>query len=260
MNEHDNSLPFDDELPGFSDIASDAEAEAEPASSPESERQQAPLADSQAESHSEDNQAYLQQNAQATSTNPFERIPAALSAAIYRDLTYGRVIGKNIYDELKSELIGNPLFTLLFNEQLHFTQLYQHLGYELVLDASGEFFYIRELLDDGLDEADENAFKTQVVLLLLGRFYSRSGRDLALLAMADVGLDENDIRQLERESEYLDILRAAKFQKGWNEALEFLVTRRFAWRVGEKRYFISDAGNAFLSRLLEAYQRREQES
>ena len=189
----------------------------------------------------------------------FDEINAKMSALIYRDFVQGKVITKRAYDTLRSEYKDNPQYTLLFNHQNHFNKLYQHIGSELVLDESGEFYYIREVGDEGADEADENAFKIQVVLLILGRYFSRSGRDLELLTLPDIGIDEADMTALNEDPEYPDILRAARFKNGIQEALDFITSRCFAYKTGNKRYFLSDAGNAFLLRLVSAYEKNNLE-
>tara|TARA_R110001592_G_scaffold25598_2_gene97117 strand:+ start:16048 stop:16647 length:600 start_codon:yes stop_codon:yes gene_type:complete len=194
-------------------------------------------------------------NLEQSNLNSFDEIDAKMSSLIYRDFAQGKVITKRAYDTLRAEYKDNPQYTLLFNNESHFKKLYQHIGSELILDDSGEFYYIREMGDDGADEADENAFKIQVVLLILGRYFSRSGRDLELLSMPDMGLDEVDITALNDDPEYTDILRAARFKNGTQEALDFITSRNFAYKVGDKRYFLSDAGNTFLLRLLSVYEK-----
>lgn len=187
----------------------------------------------------------------------FDRVDAKASAQIYRDFTQGKVITKRTYDALRAEYKDNPQFTILFNHETHFKKLYQHIGSELILDESGEFYYLREVGDAGADEADENAFKIQVVLLVLGRYFSRSGRDLELLCLPDMGISGEDIDYLNDDTEYADILRAARFKNGMFEALEFITSRCFAYKVGDKRYFLSDAGSAFLIRLVTAYEKND---
>lgn len=194
-------------------------------------------------------------NLEHSSLDSFDEIDAKMSALIYRDFAQGKVINKRTYDTLRAEYKDNPQYTLLFNNESHFKKLYQHIGSELILDDSGEFYYIREVSDEVADEADENAFKIQVVLLILGRYFSRSGRDLELLSMPDMGLDETDILALYDDPEYTDILRAARFKNGIQEALDFITSRNFSYKVGDKRYFLSDAGNTFLYRLISAYEK-----
>jgi len=185
--------------------------------------------------------------------NDFELIKIADSTSIYRDLTAGKIIPKQIYHDLRSELIDNPNYTLLFKHQSHFHQLYLHIGFELILDESGEFFYIKEAQDIENNEADENAFKVQVILMLLGRYYARSGRDLENIGKIDLGLNANDLKILSQNEEYNDILTTTKQSGGWGKAMEFLRFRNFAHKTGEDRYFLGSAGMSFLYKLVDEY-------
>ncbi len=184
----------------------------------------------------------------------FDRISAKQSTEIYQQLTQGKVILKQDYKELQNSIEENPLFTLLFNKESHFSSLYQHIGYQLAFNNEGDFYYLRELLEQGVDEANTNAFKIQVVLLLIGRYFSGTGRNLELLFTLDVGLDEKDIDELKTNNEYAELLKTARFTKGWDEALGFLEKRNFAFKTGLSSYFISDAGKAFLLQLVELYE------
>lgn len=186
-------------------------------------------------------------------SNDFNLIKIAESATIYRDLTAGKVIPKQIYHDLRSELIDNQSYTLLFKHQSHFQQLYQHIGFELVLDESGEFFYIKDAQDLDSNEADENAFKVQVILMLLGRYYARSGRDLENIGKIDLGVNADDLKTLAQNDEYNDILMTAKLSGSWEKAMEFLVARNFAHKTGSDRYFLNMAGMSFLYRLVDEY-------
>lgn len=185
--------------------------------------------------------------------NDFNLIAIADSTSIYRDFVAGKVIPKQLYHELRSELIDNENYTLLFKYQSHFHQLYQHIGFELVLDESGEFFYIKDAQDLENNEADENAFKVQVILMLLGRYYARSGRDLDNIGKIDLGINAGDLKALSQNDEYIDILTTAKLSGGWNKAMEFISFRNFAHKTGADRYFLNLAGMSFLYRLVDDY-------
>ncbi|NOQ94787.1 MAG: hypothetical protein GQ547_09170 [Methylophaga sp.] len=185
--------------------------------------------------------------------NDFDLIKIDESAFIYRELTAGKIIPKQIYHDLRSELVDNQSYTLLFKHQSHFNQLYLHIGYALVLDESGEFFYIKDAQDLESNEADENAFKVQVILMLLGRHYARTGRDLEHIGEIDLGLNADDLKALSLNDEYTDILMTAKLSGGWGKAMEFLVSRNFAHKTGAERYFLNVAGVSFLYRLVDEY-------
>lgn len=184
----------------------------------------------------------------------FERILPRDSVAVYREFMAGRVIPRDIYHPDRSELVDNPLYNILYNNLSHFHLLYEHLGYDLVFNEKGAFFFLRESTDEETDEHDENAFRVQVILLILGRYFARSGRDIEYLGRVDAGLREDDINAIAGEDEYLEILRAARFEKGVAEALDYLIKRNFLFKSGASQYFLSSAGMFFLDELVNEYE------
>jgi len=190
----------------------------------------------------------------AAPVGSFEQILPAHSAAIYREFQAGRVIVRDLWDNNCSELRANPLYNLLYNHLSHFRTFYEHLGSELVFNETGAFFFLKESSDDESEEHDENAFRVQVVLLLIGRYFARSGRDLDYLGRPDAGLNEQDLEAMAGDDEYQDILRAARFEKGLTEALDYLEKRNLVFRAGAGRYFFSSAGLYFLGQLVQEYE------
>lgn len=186
--------------------------------------------------------------------SPFDDILPAHSAAIYREFQAGRVIVRELWDSHRSERVANPLYNLLYNHLSHFRTFYEHLGSELVFSENGAFFFLKESSDDESEEHDENAFRVQVVLLLIGRYFARSGRDLDYLGRSDAGLNDQDLAAMAADEEYQDILRAARFDKGLAEALEYLDKRNLAFRAGAGHYFLSTAGMYFLEQLVQEYE------
>ena len=187
-------------------------------------------------------------------TSSFDQILPAHSAAIYREFQAGRVIVRDVWDANRSELRANPLYNLLYNHLSHFRTFYEHLGSELVFNETGSFFFLKESSDDESEEHDENAFRVQVVLLLIGRYFARSGRDLDYLGRPEAGLNEQDLANLAADEDYQDILRAARFEKGLSEALDYLEKRNLVSRSGAGRYFLSSAGMYFLDQLVQEYE------
>ncbi|WP_204355700.1 condensin complex protein MksE [Marinobacter bohaiensis] len=187
----------------------------------------------------------------------FDRIAPAQSAALFRELAAGKVIVRDVYNLNRAELEANPLYNLLYNHLAHFRTFYEHLGSELVFNENGAFFYLRENTDDESEEHDENAFRVQVCLLLIGRYFARSGRDLEYLGRPDAGLRDEDVDALAADEEYREMLRAARFEKGIAEALDYLGKRQLLFRTGPKRFFLSSAGMHFLQQLVAAYEARE---
>ncbi|MGP9834074.1 condensin complex protein MksE [Marinobacter sp. NSM] len=190
----------------------------------------------------------------AAPVGSFEQILPAHSTAIYREFQAGRVVVRDVWDNNRSELRANPLYNLLYNHLSHFRTFYEHLGSELVFNETGAFFFLKESSDDESEEHDENAFRVQVALLIIGRYFARSGRDLDYLGRADAGLNEQDLKAMAGDDEYQDILRAARFEKGLAEALDYLEKRNLVFRAGAGRYFLSSAGLYFLGQLVQEYE------
>ncbi|MDG5499182.1 hypothetical protein [Marinobacter sp. BGYM27] len=188
------------------------------------------------------------------SSSSFEQILPAHSAAIYREFQAGRVIVRDSWDSNRSELRANPLYNLLYNHLSHFRTFYEHLGSELVFNETGAFFFLKESSDDESEEHDENAFRVQVILLIIGRYFARSGRDLDYLGRPDAGLNEQDLEALTGDEEYQEILRAARFEKGVPEALDYLEKRNLLFRPGTGRCFLSSAGFYFLQELVREFE------
>jgi len=188
------------------------------------------------------------------SSSTYDEILPAESAAIYREFQAGRVIVRDVWDSNRSELRANRFYNLLYNHLSHFRTLYEHLGSELVFNETGAFFYLKESSDEEGDEHDENAFRVQVILLLIGRFFARSGRDLDYLGRPDAGLNEQDLAALAGDEEYQEILRTARFDKGFSEALDYLDKRNLLFRSGAGRCFLSSAGLFFLQELVREYE------
>ena len=197
---------------------------------------------------------YAENNLNEPQASSFDQILPAHSAAIYREFQAGRVVVRDVWDANRSELRANPLYNLLYNHLSHFRTFYEHLGSELVFNETGSFFFLKESSDDENEEHDENAFRVQVVLLLIGRYFARSGRDLDYLGRPEAGLNEQDLANLGADEEYQDILRAARFEKGLSEALDYLEKRNLVFRSGAGRYFLSSAGMYFLGQLVQEYE------
>lgn len=192
--------------------------------------------------------------ANSQTSSSFEQILPAQSAAIYREFQAGRVIVRDVWDSNRSELRANALYNLLYNHLSHFRTFYEHLGSELVFNETGAFFFLKESSDDENEEHDENAFRVQVILLLIGRYFARSGRDLEYLGRSDGGLNEKDLTALSEDEEYQEILRAARFEKGVPEALDYLDKRNLLFRTGAGRCFLSSAGLYFLQEMVREFE------
>lgn len=188
--------------------------------------------------------------------NPNETMDALnhnISARIYQRFTQGKVITKLRYDKLKSSHYEDKDFTYLFRYMSAFTLLYKLIGKELEYNAKGAFFYINNFADSEVDEADEHALKTQSILLILGRYFEMSGRNIDSLSADALGFNSKDIDSLSENDEYKSICKALKFAS-WQKAIEYLVNRGFAFDTSANHYFLSSAGKAFLEAVIDAHE------
>lgn len=95
-----------------------------------------------------------------------------------------------------------------------------------------------------------------MALLIIGRYFAQSGRDLQYLEFPAVGLRENDIATIAKDDEYTMMLRSAEFKEGIEAALSFLRNRGFLFETGVNRYIPSPAGMYFLEKLIGVYQEK----
>ena len=144
-----------------------------------------------------------------------------ISARIYQRFTQGKIINRLGYNILKSQAYEDKDYTYLFRYVDEFTLLYKLIGKELEYNAKGEFFYINNLSDSELDEADEHALKTQSILLILGRHFEITGRSIHNLSVDSLGFNDKDIADISANDEYKAIAKALKFANWHNRGFAF---------------------------------------
>lgn len=118
--------------------------------------------------------------------SPFSQINMAKSQQIYATFVNGKVITKQVYDLYQQSFLDSSLYTELYNNLDHFTQLYLHIGYTLNFNVEGEFFYISR--SEAEEDADTNATKIQAMLLIIARYWVDKGFDLDDLMTPVIGL------------------------------------------------------------------------
>ena len=185
-------------------------------------------------------------------TLALERLNQDISSRIYQRFTQGKIITRMGYNKLTSTAFEDTDYTYLFRFVDEFRLLYKLIGKELEYNSNGEFFYINNLGDSELDEADEHALKTQAILLILGRYFEMTGRSLHNLSVDSLGFNDKDIAEITKNDEYKSICKALKFAS-WQKAVEYLVNRGFAFENSSNHYFLSSAGKAFCDGVIEAH-------
>ena len=183
-------------------------------------------------------------------TVSFSQINMLKSQKIYATFVNGKVITKQFYDIYQQSFIENTLYTELFNNLEHFTQLYQHIGYYLNFNVEGEFFYISR--SEVEEDADTNATKIQAILLMIARYWVDKGFDLDDLATPVIGLNRSALDDIAEQAIYNDIRHALGIET-WDKAMTYLMDRNFLYLCGDKHYVLSSAGMYFLNRHVEKY-------
>ena len=183
----------------------------------------------------------------------FKDVDHEKSAKIFRELSSGKVITREKFSLVDNDLVDNDMYSVLFRHMDHFKTFYKHLGYELVFNDTRHFFFIRKLSDDEDRDYNRNAFKIQVMLLILGRYFAQTGRDLKYLESPSIGIKPEDVKAIKQVDEYMMMLKGADFKDGPDAAIPFLKDRGFLFEVGTNRYIVSPAGMYFLDLLVEQY-------
>lgn len=191
---------------------------------------------------------------QLESKSTFEAVDPEISAKIFKELTSGKLVNREKWDIIQNDFVDNKLYTCLFNNLDHFQSFYQHMGYDLVFNDVNQFFYLRKYMEGDDKDYNRNAFKIQVTLLILGRYFAQSGRDLKWMASPSVGIQSDDIAAIKANEEYSMMFKAAEFKDGPDLAIPFLNDRGFLFETGTNRYIVSPAGMHFINLLIQNYE------
>ncbi len=185
---------------------------------------------------------------------PFSQINMVKSQQIYTTFVNGKVITKQGYNLYQQRFIESPLYTELYNNLEHFTQLYLHIGFTLNFNVEGEFFYISR--SETEEDADTNATKIQAMLLIIARYWVDKGFDLDDLTTPVIGLGRSALEEIAEHAIYDDI-RQALGMETWDKALNYLADRNFLYPCGDKHYVLSSAGMHFLNLHVDKYSQEQ---
>lgn len=174
-------------------------------------------------------------------------IQSERSQAIYNDLINGRIINKFYLNREDNQLIPNADYSEVFSNLEDYTELYRHIGFELVFRDS--FFFIRDLHLG--DTYKEMAIKIQVTLLILARKITEAGFGYELLENENAGLSIQQLEEISEDDEVKQLILAAKLGKKnlYEVVKDVLLERRIMQRNIHQRYVLSDAGKYFFQQL-----------
>lgn len=182
--------------------------------------------------------------------NTFIEASHELSKEIYQCFYGSSVINRLEYSASKANFHNNPLYQELIINCNHYTHLYFHLGYQLVHDEQGKYFYIKALNSNESDDEDfdEISLKILAVLTIVSRLATSRGQVLSTLGLPVVGVTANDLSSL-NEDESLPILQSLKL-KSSEDAIDFLRKRGFAFKVDSKRHVLSHGAVVLVEALI----------
>lgn len=168
-------------------------------------------------------------------------IDKSLSQQIYRELMNGRVINEQAYQN-DGSMHADVLYEELFNNyDSDYREMYENLGYELVL--RDRFAFCRSL--DESDVYSDVAMKIQSLLMVLARGIQELGYDFELLTTHEAGVNDALMQQLETD-EKRDLLQACGLKKALkDEVKNVLEIRNIAYRNAKNALVLTAAGCGF---------------
>lgn len=168
-----------------------------------------------------------------------------LSIELYGQLMYGKMINRTV--SIDGGLKSNPYFEEVLNNFDHYRNLYDLIGYELVMRDG--FAFIRTT--DGTDAKDDLARNIQGLLLVLFRGTLELGFTMDVLLKDSAGLSNIHIEEIGKGEDKVEVLIACGMKSGvLMEHVKKLETRAITYRNGKGNLVLSESGAAFFTDLL----------
>lgn len=170
-----------------------------------------------------------------------------MSVDIYGQFMNGKMVNRNV--SIDGELKSNPFFEEVMNNHDHYQNLYDLIGYELVMRDG--FAFIRTT--DSNDVREELVRTIQGVLLVLFRGVMELGFTMDVLLKDSAGLSNLHIEEIGKAQDKIEVLMACGMKTGTLlEHIRKLELRSIAYRNGKGNLVLSESGAAFFSDLLSA--------
>lgn len=184
----------------------------------------------------------------------FANANAELSRQIYKLFCNKCVINKKVYRESSANFADSELYNELIENLNHYKQLYSHIGYKLIHDSQGEYFYCKLVVEsDELEESfDETSLKLMAILSLFAKIATQRQQSLSTLSEPIQGITIADLELIDNTDEMLNIIKALKL-KNATDALELLKKSGFAFRVLSNKHVLSKGAMVMIDTLVEHY-------
>jgi len=170
-----------------------------------------------------------------------------MSVEIYGQFMNGKMVNRNV--SIDGELKSNPFFEEVMNNHDHYQNLYDLIGYELVMRDG--FAFIRTT--ESNDVREELVRTIQGVLLVLFRGVMELGFTMDVLLKDSAGLSNLHIEEIGKAQDKIEVLLACGMKTGTLlEHIRKLELRSIAYRNGKGNLVLSESGAAFFNDLLSA--------
>jgi len=126
------------------------------------------------------------------------------------------------------------------------------MGFDLLYQPSGEFYYIRDCNDSDNEETDDNTLKIQAILLFMGRHYTKTA-DIDQLVDPTHGFRPEHVNSIKEDDDLSSALVALRLES-WPKAINYLLSKDLIFQLGEDHYVFSGAAMEFLKNLMRSYQ------
>lgn len=168
-------------------------------------------------------------------------IDKALSQKIFRELFNGRIIN-DLYYATDGSMQSDPLYEELFkNYDSYYREMYDNIGYELVLSKG--FVFVRANEND--DQLSDVAMKIHALLMVIARGVHELGYDFEILTTHEAGVSESLLHQIDTE-EKREILLACGLKGTLDKSVQnVLIVRNIAYRNAKASIVLTSAGKGF---------------
>ncbi|MBY6094675.1 condensin complex protein MksE [Ferrimonas balearica] len=178
------------------------------------------------------------------------------SQQLVKRLARGEIINRKSYNEGTSQLEESELYVSLAGNYEFYKALYLHMGWHLIFNTQGEFFYVSRVPEeDALEEGDPNSNRINYTLFALADNMVKRGFELGVLWSLHGGISNEDLAQMpDRDSEQWTVMTALGFKDDvWAEGIKTLKTRGFVFEDSRGSIIFSNAAKYFIEHLINKF-------
>lgn len=171
------------------------------------------------------------------SVQSIEYLNEKLSAEIFKALTSGQIINRNLYIDGIHEF--NPLYIELAENEKMYRAIHKCNGY--ILKDGKDYYYLSPINESA---SDELRVKITTTIIVLFRYVGHEkGYGLSYLTKDCYGISKEDIEEL-NESSFMKFMKGAEM-KNFDNALKLLKDRGIVYLNKKGNYVLTDAGCSF---------------